>query len=195
MSKPRLLTQNFVQKILAEKQERVFNIKTIIYSKNFYIFLGIFTVCILLFLMFRYFDKREKNESKEKYEIDSKMREIEEYQRDLHKNRRIQQFEQDNEDMYESDDDEKTTTIPHLNKSNNNTDTNKNLINQMNIESHNYGLNSQRVQDTKNIVQEYQENFTNDNEQEPTSPEVDKLNDYLDRTNIQFTDINEIEYP
>lgn len=190
MSKPRLLTQNFVQKVLAEKQERVFNIKSIIYSKNFYIFLGILSVCIILFLMFRYFDKKEKEENQLK---------LQEYQEKLNEEYNNQINEMMDNANIESDDEEKTTTLPHLNnniKKNNNNQLN---LKDLNIQEHNYGQKSRRVQE---MQQNYQEEFENEldyndemENSEIVSPDIDKLNDYLDQTNINFQNIREIEYP
>ncbi len=60
MLKPRLLTNRFVQKIVQERNERSLYLKNIFLSKSFYIFIGVLTLCLLLFLIFRYFDKRDK---------------------------------------------------------------------------------------------------------------------------------------
>ncbi len=60
MLKPRLLTNRFVQKIVQERNERSLYLKNIFLSKSLYIFIGVLTLCLLLFLIFRYFDKRDK---------------------------------------------------------------------------------------------------------------------------------------
>ena len=60
MLKPRLLTNRFVQKIVQERNERSLYLKNIFLSKSFYIFIGVLTLCLVLFLIFRYFDKRDR---------------------------------------------------------------------------------------------------------------------------------------
>ncbi len=60
MLKPRLLTNRFVQKIVQERNERSLYLKNIFLSKSFYIFIGVLTFCLILFLIFRYFDKKDR---------------------------------------------------------------------------------------------------------------------------------------
>lgn len=60
MLKPRLLTNRFVQKIVQERNERSLYLKNIFLSKSFYVFIGVLSVCLILFLIFRYFDKKDR---------------------------------------------------------------------------------------------------------------------------------------
>ena len=60
MLKPRLLTNRFVQKIVQERNERSLYLKNIFLSKSFYVFMGVLSVCLILFLIFRYFDKKDR---------------------------------------------------------------------------------------------------------------------------------------
>lgn len=60
MLKPRLLTNRFVQKIIQERNERSLYLKNIFLSKSFYVFMGVLSVCLILFLIFRYFDKKDR---------------------------------------------------------------------------------------------------------------------------------------
>ncbi len=60
MLKPRLLTNRFVQKIVQERNERSLYLKNIFLSKSFYVFIGVLTLCLFLFLIFRYFDKKDR---------------------------------------------------------------------------------------------------------------------------------------
>ncbi len=89
MLKPRLLTNRFVQKIVQERNERSLYLKNIFLSKSFYVFIGVLTLCLFLFLIFRYFDKKDRireEEYKKMVGLEPKYKEKEnipeEYQRE-----------------------------------------------------------------------------------------------------------------
>ena len=60
MLKPRLLSSQFVQKVMEEQKVKVSTMKSIFYSKNFYIFVGVMAFLLIIFLIYRYFDKKER---------------------------------------------------------------------------------------------------------------------------------------
>ncbi len=106
MIKPRLMTQQFVQKIRQEQIIKKNLIETMLLSKNFYIFIGILAFCLCLFLFFRYFDKKDRVKKKKK-EIVEEVEE-EEYM-DFEKDETMQNYEREN--PYD-----KTTTLNMQNK-------------------------------------------------------------------------------
>jgi uncharacterized membrane protein YgaE (UPF0421/DUF939 family) len=60
MLKPRLLSSQFVQKVIEEQKVKVSTMKSLFHSKNFYIFVGIMAFLLIIFLIYRYFDKKER---------------------------------------------------------------------------------------------------------------------------------------
>ena len=60
MLKPRLMSSQFVQKVMEEQKVKVSTMKSLFYSKNFYIFIGVMAFLLILFLIYRYFDKKER---------------------------------------------------------------------------------------------------------------------------------------
>ncbi len=191
MIKPRLMTQSFVNKVLTEKTERVFNIKSVIYSKNLYVFLGILGVCIILFLMFKYFDKKEK---KKEEEIKQK-----EYEEEMRRKIEFEKKNKEEEEFLEQDDDMKVTKIPlkiqkqihqsdlsyplkNNNSSNNSEQDFGNMENQENFE-YNPSIENTHQED----IQENYEGYESD--------DTENINQYLDEKNYEFENIQEIEYP
>jgi flagellar biosynthesis/type III secretory pathway M-ring protein FliF/YscJ len=65
MLKPRLMNPQFVQKMIQEKNDKIFQFKNFIHSKHFYIFLFVFALCMILFLIYKYFDKKRRVEEEE----------------------------------------------------------------------------------------------------------------------------------
>ena len=65
MLKPRLMNPQFVQKVIQEKNDKIFQLKHFIHSKHFYVFLFVLGLCLLLFLVYRYFDKKNRMEEME----------------------------------------------------------------------------------------------------------------------------------
>ncbi len=176
MSKPRLMTQSFINKVLTEKSERVFNIKTIIHSKNFYVFLGILTVCLLLFLMFKYFDKKEKIK-----EEDIKKKQIEE---ELKLKEEIEKKNKKDSEYIEQDNDMKVTKIP--------------LKIQQKIHQNENDLNYQENYMNENTYSHNDEQYNNNDENEDNLEYDEKstqINEYLNQKNYEFENIQEIEYP
>ncbi len=91
--RPRLLTKNFIQKITQEQKTHVTEIKTSILSGNFHVFIGVIGLGLILFIVYRYYEKkeREKQEAREmEMEEQERMeearkdreREIEEYRKE-----------------------------------------------------------------------------------------------------------------
>ena len=60
MLKPRLMSSQFVQKVIEEQKVKISTMKSLFYSKNFYIFIGVMAFLLILFLIYRYFDKKER---------------------------------------------------------------------------------------------------------------------------------------
>lgn len=66
--RPKLLTKNFIQKIADEQKIHVGEMKTGILSKNFYVFVGIFIFLACIFMIYRYFEKKEREEKELQYQ-------------------------------------------------------------------------------------------------------------------------------
>jgi hypothetical protein len=54
------MSTQFVQKVIEEQKVKVSTMKSLFYSKNFYIFIGVMAFLLILFLIYRYFDKKER---------------------------------------------------------------------------------------------------------------------------------------
>jgi uncharacterized membrane protein len=54
------MSSQFVQKVMEEQKVKVSTMKSLFYSKNFYIFIGVMAFLLILFLIYRYFDKKER---------------------------------------------------------------------------------------------------------------------------------------
>ncbi len=108
MIKPRLMTQQFVQRIRQEQIIKKNLIETMLLSKNFYIFLGILAFCLCLFMFFRYFDKKDRKQ-RSKNKVKEEEYEEEEYNEPSEKDITMENYEREN--PYE-----KTTRINIENK-------------------------------------------------------------------------------
>ena len=73
MMRPQLLSKAFIEKISQEQKVKVGELKTSYFSKNFYIFVGIFALLGSLFILYRYLDKKERLELKQKKEEERRL--------------------------------------------------------------------------------------------------------------------------
>lgn len=75
MIKPRLLSHQFIEKITQEQKSKISTLKSMFLSKNFYIFIGIMILFFLLFMIYRYFEKKERVEQQHQFQIQEKYQE------------------------------------------------------------------------------------------------------------------------
>ncbi len=106
MLKPRLMSSQFVQKVMEEQKVKVSTMKSLFYSKNFYIFIGVMAFLLILFLIYRYFDKKERV-----VEIENTQENI--LPKKFHK-KKIQEEEEENmdEEEYYEEGDEQESIYP-----------------------------------------------------------------------------------
>lgn len=100
--RPKLLTKNFIQKIADEQKVYVGEIKTGLLSKNFYVFVGIFIFLAAIFMIYRYYEKKEREEREIEYQ-ERKYQEKLERDRIAQEERKLAQMEMERQRRMEEE--------------------------------------------------------------------------------------------